>query len=104
MSHVWDYIDGPSAKPLVLHGPTGSGKTTLMAAAAYQLMGRSLARKRAVIVRFLGTTLHSSNIRVALKSICEQVHVTKIRSTANNTNNFLISYHSVSCTCMEAVL
>ena len=46
-----------------------------MAAAAYQLRERDRLKKMAIVLRFLGTTPHSSNIRHTLRSICEQVYI-----------------------------
>ena len=70
---IESYLKGSSDKPLVIHGVSGSGKTSVMAAAAYYLRERNAVKRMSVIVRFLGTTPHSSSIRHTLQSICEQV-------------------------------
>ena len=72
-SYIHSYIDGSSNRPLIVHGPSGSGKTSIMAAAAYRLRQKNPLRKMTIVLRFLGTTPHSSDIRHTLRSICEQV-------------------------------
>ena len=55
--------------PLVVHGPSGTGKTALLARAA------QLAKVggRRVFVRFLGTTPQSSDLRILLRSLCRSL-------------------------------
>ena len=59
--------------PLVVHSPTGHGKTSLMAAGAYRLKEGNPGIKMEIVVRFLGLTPHSSTIFHTLRSITEQV-------------------------------
>jgi hypothetical protein len=91
------YLAGPSRLPLVVYGPSGCGKTSVMAKtvdslaewAATALRNRETAvngtetgksggkihvRKRIVtIVRFLGTTPRSCNVRDLLSSLCRHL-------------------------------
>ena len=70
---IQSYVNSPSDKPLVVHGLSGSGKTSIMVAAASQLKEKNPVKKMAIVLRFLGSTPHSSHIRHTLSSICEQV-------------------------------
>ena len=58
-------------KPVIIHGPPGSGKTALMARIA-QLSKRWVPGS-VCIVRFMGTTALSSNIRDVLVSVSAQL-------------------------------
>ncbi|KAL8615116.1 hypothetical protein ACOMHN_054485 [Nucella lapillus] len=67
-------LNDTSRKPLVLHGLSGCGKTSLMAKAASQV--ENWTGGRAVMaVRFLGTTPGSSTIVPMLTSVCSQLSV-----------------------------
>ncbi|XP_002741817.1 NACHT domain- and WD repeat-containing protein 1-like [Saccoglossus kowalevskii] len=60
--------------PLIVHGESGSGKTSVIAKAAY-LAGSEwcVTNNTASIVRFLGTTPASTGIRQLLKSLCKHI-------------------------------
>lgn len=70
---IQSYLDGTSDHPLVVYGPTGYGKTALMASAAHHLRERNPIHQMTIIVRFLGLTPHSSSIFHTLRSISKQV-------------------------------
>lgn len=57
----------------MVHGPSGYGKTTIMAAAAYRLREENPGIEITIIMRFLNLTPHSSTIFHTLRSITEQV-------------------------------
>ena len=59
-------------KPLFVTGPSGAGKTGLMAQVA-QLCDNWFERKPVRVLRFCGTTPHSTHIVDLLVSICEQI-------------------------------
>ena len=59
--------------PLVIHGVTGSGKTSIMAGVAYHIKEKYPLSKMILVIRFVGITPSSSSIRCILRSICEQV-------------------------------
>ena len=61
-----------SNKPLVVHGVSGSGKTSIMAMIAKNAC-EELGEKYVVITRFLGTTPESSSIAMVIQSICRQI-------------------------------
>uniref|UniRef100_A0A1I8JC45 NACHT domain-containing protein n=1 Tax=Macrostomum lignano TaxID=282301 RepID=A0A1I8JC45_9PLAT len=75
---VRDYIVGPSRRPLVIHGCSGCGKTSVLARAgnlARQWLPETERDSALVLVRFLGTSPATSSIRQTLKSLCEQMVV-----------------------------
>lgn len=67
---ILDYLRGTDRRPLVIYGPSGTGKTALLAHAAHRAE-QELGRKP--IVRFLGTTPHSGTVRSLLTSLCRQL-------------------------------
>lgn len=72
-SQMYEYIVSDSNVPLVVHGEIGSGKTSIMAHVAYHLKEKYPLMQMILVMRFIGITPSSSNIRNTLKSICEQV-------------------------------
>ncbi|XP_070537831.1 NACHT domain- and WD repeat-containing protein 1-like [Ptychodera flava] len=63
-----------TASPMVISGESGSGKTSVMAKAAFLTASEWFgSNSPAVIVRFLGTTPSSTGVRQLLKSLCQQV-------------------------------
>lgn len=68
---IKEYLNTESNQlPLVVYGQSGSGKTSLVAMAARQLKEDTGS---AVVIRFLGTTQQSCNIRTVLVSLCQQI-------------------------------
>ena len=65
------YLDAPGGEALVLHGRSGSGKTSIMALAVDREIDR---RRGSVAVRFLGTTPAASAARSLVYSLSEQLH------------------------------
>ena len=61
-----------SNEPLVLHGSSGSGKTSVMAMIAKEAWS-SMKSKPAIVLRFIGTTPGSCSINSLLSSITQQV-------------------------------
>ena len=75
LRRILDYLRGSDRRPLVVYGPSGTGKTALLAHAARlakKVFGRKL-RDRKPIVRYLGTTPHSGTVRSLLTSLCRQL-------------------------------
>ena len=70
LRRILDYLRGTDRRPLVVYGPSGTGKTALLAHAA-RLAEKVLGRKP--IVRYLGTTPHSGTVRSLLTSLCRQL-------------------------------
>ncbi|XP_054750626.2 NACHT domain- and WD repeat-containing protein 1-like isoform X1 [Lytechinus pictus] len=59
-------------RPLVIHGVSGSGKTSIMAMVAKhskEFFGRNCV----TVLRFLGTSVQTSSIHMTLQSICRQI-------------------------------
>ncbi len=73
MTKVHHYINNATSRPLILHGKSGSGKTTVMAKAAKSIISCWSEQETFIILRFFGTSPSSSSIREALISICEQI-------------------------------
>ncbi|XP_076085339.1 NACHT and WD repeat domain-containing protein 2-like [Mytilus galloprovincialis] len=73
---VQDYIMSEKRHPLVIHGESGSGKTSLMAMIAKKA-NEWLDWKATVVIRFLGTTPKSSNLFDLLCSLTEHISVAK---------------------------
>ncbi len=66
------FATSTNSKPLIVYGRSGSGKTSVIAKVVHSLRlwtnGTGF-----VVMRFLGTSPHSSTIREVLISICEQI-------------------------------
>ena len=79
---VLDYVSGPSRLPMIIYGGSGCGKTSVMAKVVESVASwaESAAQRRGqqvkrvvTIVRFLGTTPMTSNVRNLLESVCRQL-------------------------------
>ncbi|NLX96920.1 MAG: AAA family ATPase [Rhodopirellula sp.] len=71
-ARILNYLGNDDSRPLIVYGPSGSGKTALLAHAAH------LAEQRGVkpLVRFLGVTSRSSDLRSLLTGICQELRQT----------------------------
>jgi hypothetical protein len=65
------YLDRPGGRPLIVHGPPGSGKSALLAKAAEQ--GRARLVHPLIVARFAGITPASSDVRTFLESVAVQI-------------------------------
>jgi WD40 repeat protein len=75
---IADYLrDENDRNPLVVHGPSGTGKTALLARAA-QIAAEEYRRR--VFLRFLGTTPQSSNLNALLTSLCRELRPSEDRA------------------------
>ncbi|KAI8517772.1 NACHT domain- and WD repeat-containing protein 1 [Branchiostoma belcheri] len=76
-------------QPFVIHGASGSGKSSIMAMLA-QNAAQRFGENLVTIIRFLGTSLHSTLIHPVLQSLCLQIcEVYGIESPAERVlNNF----------------
>jgi hypothetical protein len=71
LAAIRGYAVNPTGHPLAIVGPSGSGKSAVMARAAADVAG---ARPElALIHRFIGATPESSDIRALLQSLCRQI-------------------------------
>jgi hypothetical protein len=68
---IGDYAKGNDRHPLVIWGESGSGKSALMARAAQEI--HSELPHAEIVVRFIGWTPESSDIRSLLGSVCLQI-------------------------------
>ncbi|XP_069135784.1 NACHT domain- and WD repeat-containing protein 1-like isoform X3 [Argopecten irradians] len=74
LGKIESYIKSPTAtKPLIIHGASGSGKTSLMAMTARLIPSWMQNTNPAIVLRFIGTTPDSSNITGILISFIQQI-------------------------------
>ena len=66
---------------MVVHGPSGAGKTYVVAKAAAH-WAKEMRSRSAMIVRFLGTSQDSATVALLLKSVCEQLRAISIGKEA----------------------
>jgi hypothetical protein len=71
LRRIAEYLGDDSARPLVVHGPSGSGKSALIARAVAD--ARSAHPGAVVIERYVGASLGSSEIRPLLESVCREI-------------------------------
>ncbi len=72
----WIYYDGDQLCPLVIYGPSGSGKSALMAKALHNAFGEDkpkTVKQRRIIRRFIGATPESTDIRTLLRNLCLEI-------------------------------
>jgi WD40 repeat protein len=72
---IHDYLQSDSLWPLVVHGASGCGKTALLARAAEQQKIEVRGQRPEVIVRYIGVTPRSSDIRSLLGSLCQELRL-----------------------------
>lgn len=100
LQQIFDRIVMSSeSKPLVLHGMSGSGKTSMVAMVAKQAKD-SHGENINVILRFLGTSSQSSSIQQVLQNVVK--HICKIYdlplpgfNTMDNFNNLILYFPSL---------
>ena len=69
LGRVKEYLHGQGGKAMVVYGPSGAGKTYVVAKAAAETAGP----RSAMVVRFLGTSQDSAAVALLLQSVCEQL-------------------------------
>ena len=72
MTNIRDVLSKTTMKPLIVHGVSGSGKTSVMAMLAKNA-SEWLQREFVIILRLLGTSGQSSGIHATLQSVSRQV-------------------------------
>ena len=65
------YLASSDPHPLAVWGPSGSGKSALMASAMAH--GESRHPRARIVSRFIGATAASSDVRALLESVCRQI-------------------------------
>ncbi len=68
---ISEYVKGTDSHPLAVSGASGSGKSALMAHAAEKV--RNEHKNAQAVVRFIGATPGSSDVRTLLESLCRQI-------------------------------
>ena len=72
LTRVTEHLSRRGGHAVVVHGPSGAGKTYVMAKAAAFWANRMQSRS-AMILRFLGTSQDSATVAFLLRSLCEQL-------------------------------
>lgn len=67
-------LDVRNKRAVILHGESGCGKTSVMAKIAVEVRKWLEDDSVIVVLRFIGTSPESSNIRLLLRSICQQFY------------------------------
>ncbi|XP_019639552.1 PREDICTED: uncharacterized protein LOC109481422 isoform X1 [Branchiostoma belcheri] len=73
LGRIKAYLRTGSRQPLIVHGTSGIGKTSLLSKAAMQTADWTSCGDSAVIVRLIGLTSESRNIRSLLRRLCLQL-------------------------------
>ena len=76
LARIREYVQANDRHPLVLHGASGVGKSALMAKAAEKVTsGEWLVAscKPEMVVRYIGATPASSDLRALLEGICKEI-------------------------------
>lgn len=68
-------LENDSKRVSVLHGESGCGKTSIMAKIAVDIRKWLEPESAIVVLRFIGTSPESSNIRMLLRSISQQLYM-----------------------------
>ncbi|XP_078077476.1 NACHT domain- and WD repeat-containing protein 1 [Mustelus asterias] len=89
-------------RPLVIHGPSGTGKTAIMSKLAEEVR-KSLGKGTVVVTRLLGTSAQSSEIHSVLQSVCFQVCLAfkfkpPLAHVVNSYNELVRFFHSLLST------
>ncbi|XP_056004736.1 NACHT and WD repeat domain-containing protein 2-like [Ostrea edulis] len=72
LDKIASYLREGSPEPFTIYGPSGSGKTSIMAEVARRVPFE-YHKDAVVVLRFLGTSPDSSNLRRLLRSLCSQI-------------------------------
>ncbi len=67
LERISQYLEDDSPLPLVVHGASGCGKTALLARAVQEVPAG-----KQPIVRFIGVTPRSSDLRALLRNLCQE--------------------------------
>lgn len=76
LDDITAYLRRDQPSPLVIHGPSGSGKSALMAKALLDAAGEEKPAnitQRHIIQRFVGATPESTDIRTLLRNLCLEI-------------------------------
>uniref|UniRef100_T1IHI5 NACHT domain-containing protein n=1 Tax=Strigamia maritima TaxID=126957 RepID=T1IHI5_STRMM len=70
ISKIEEYLKNDSKSPLIIHGPSGSGKSALAAKIVQKCSEKG--EKTPIVFRFIGLTPDSATTEQVVRSICEQ--------------------------------
>lgn len=75
LNEITGYVRGRSDYPLIVYGPSGSGKSALLAKAASETIeGLKNREDVQIIQRYIGATPLSTDISSLLKNLCEELY------------------------------
>ena len=92
LSQIQSYINGDNDKPLIISGPSGIGKSSIMAKAIEDI---SMTSSIQVVYRFIGATIHSGQEEFFLESILGELNPDLINYFTDNigkSNDLIESY------------
>ncbi|XP_061189796.1 NACHT and WD repeat domain-containing protein 2-like [Saccostrea echinata] len=87
LDKISSYLREGEKEPFTIYGPSGSGKTSIIAEAARRVPFE-YHKEAVVILRFLGTSPDSSNLRRLLRSLCSQILYNVTGSAENVPEEF----------------
>lgn len=73
LTQIVNHVAAGAPTPLVLYGPTGAGKSALLARATKLILERSNGSADVMVTRFVGATPASADTYSLLGSICRQI-------------------------------
>ena len=86
LSQIQSYINDDNDKPLIISGPSGIGKSSIMAKA---IEDTSNFTDKKIIYRFVGATPNSTTTTDILTSIFKELNIAIEDESTSNTNQFL---------------
>lgn len=81
LQEIQNYISNEDAKPLIISGQSGIGKSSIMAKAIEET---SIQTSKKIVYRFIGATPNSTNTRDLLTSILEELSISFKSENSNN--------------------
>ena len=90
LSRVKEYLGCSGGQAMVVYGPSGAGKTYVVAKAASH-WAEEMQSQTSMVVRFLGTSQDSATVALLLRSVCEQ-----LRAISMGREAYIAGYSSAS--------
>ncbi|XP_015761026.1 PREDICTED: uncharacterized protein LOC107340178 [Acropora digitifera] len=101
-------LENEKHRVVVLHGESGCGKTSIMAKIAVEIPKWLESDSVIVLLRFIGTSPQSSNIRLLVRSLCEQLYTITENDTSEIPEDLMELWEffpkCLACTSRHVVL